>query len=99
MKGENAWRDVWLLFPGERYWKQAIRCRSDQERSIQIHNAADAAVPGAAVAAAAVTMSDTVKTLLELMQRLVVPPARTEERRVVHGRRGYDILADECAFD
>ena len=44
-------------------------------------------------------MSDTVKTLLELMQRLVVPPARTEERRVVHGRRGYDILADECAFD
>lgn len=98
-EGRNAWRDLWLKFPGERYWKQAIRCRSDQERTSRMQTARDIAAPGDTVAAAAVTMSDAVKTLLELMERLTAPAARRQERRVRSARRADDILADHCAFD
>ncbi len=98
-EGRNAWRDLWLKFPGERYWKQAVRCRSDQQRTRQIEAAAQEAAPRDAVAAAAVTMSDTVKTLLDLMERLTASPGQVEDRRVTAARRADDILADQCAFD
>lgn len=51
--GRNAWRDLWLKPPGERYWKQAIRCRHEQERAAAATVAAAAAsVAGAGAGAA-----------------------------------------------
>ncbi len=31
-EGRNAWRDLWLKPPGERFWKQATRCRNELKR-------------------------------------------------------------------
>ena len=98
-EGRNAWRDLWLKLPGERYWKSAQRCRSDQERSIRVQAATQAVTTVDTVAAAAVTMSDAVKTMLELMERLTAPPAPIDDRRIKPARRADDILADHCAFD
>ena len=50
--GRNAWRDLWLKPPGERYWKQAIRCRHEQERSAAASASAAAASASAAAGAA-----------------------------------------------
>jgi hypothetical protein len=98
-EGRNAWRDVWLKLPGERYWKQAIRCRNDQERAIRSQAAQAPATAADSVAAAAVTMSDAVKTLLELMERITARPVQVDDRRVGPARREDDILADHCALD
>ena len=102
-EGRNAWRDLWLKFPGERVWKQATRCRSDQERSIRAQSASQAAMqaatPADTVAAAAAVMSDALKTMLELIERVSARPVQADERRVNRTRREEDILADHCAFD
>lgn len=31
----NAWRDIWLLFPGERQWKRAVDCRRELEAAVR----------------------------------------------------------------
>ena len=98
-EGRNAWRDLWLKLPGERYWKQAVRCRSDQERALRAQAAQPPVSPADTVSAAAVTMSDAIKTMLELVERLTARPERTDERRIGSARRADDILADHCAFD
>ena len=194
--GRNAWRDLWLLLPGERYWKQACRCRGEHQRSVaglplrpaaeliasnlkqladdqaakqaarqsatpapstaaepgtgqaasqdsasvraQVgasptpaaagHHADTAldtagdltartqdvthiphsvkeqsvrpsATPAEAVALAAASMTESLKTMLALMERLSDGPFHDEERRLQRGRREEDILADQCAFD
>ena len=88
-----------LKLPGERYWKQAVRCRSDQERALRAQAAQPPVSPADTVSAAAVTMSDAIKTMLELVERLTARPERTDERRIGSARRADDILADHCAFD
>lgn len=98
-EGRNAWRDLWLQLPGERYWKQAVRCRSDQERTILAQAAQQPMTPADTVSAAAVTMSDAIKTMLELMERITARPERVDERRIGSARRADDILAEHCAFD
>jgi hypothetical protein len=98
-EGRNAWRDLWLKLPGERYWKQAIRCRLDQERAIAALAAKAPETPADTVAAAAVAMSDALKTMLELMERVGAHPAHADERRIGPARRDVDILAGDCAFD
>lgn len=97
-EGRNAWRDVWLRLPGERYWKQAVRCRHDQERSISMADKAPA-TPLDTVAAAAVSMSDALKTMQDLVERMCARPVPVEERRFTPARRAEDVLADHCAFD
>ena len=98
-EGRNAWRDLWLKFPGERYRKQAIRCRSDQERSMCVQLATQAAAPADTVAAAAAVMSDALKTMLDLIERVSTRPVQAEARRTNRARRGEDVLAERCAFD
>ena len=46
-----------------------------------------------------VTMSEVLKTMLALMQRLSERSAPDEERRFNRTRRAEDILVGECAFD
>ncbi|WP_426100595.1 hypothetical protein [Massilia sp. TSP1-1-2] len=98
-EGRNAWRDVWLRLPGERYWKQAVSCRADQERTLRSQAAKGPASPADTVAAAALVMSDALKTMLELVERVSARPVHADERRTTGARREEDILADHCAFD
>lgn len=69
------------------------------------HDAAHAAAADQAstVAAAAVAMSESLKTMLALMERMCnnATPRATpdDERRIQHGRRAEDILADQWALD
>lgn len=93
--GRNAWRDLWLKLPGERHWKQAIRCRREVERAM----AAPPQSPVDAMSAAASAMSDALKTALALVEHSNAQAVRKFERRGSKHRRESDILGDSCAFD
>ena len=94
-EGRNAWRDLWLRLPGERYWKQAIRCRHELERSQA--KAPDS--PVQTMAAAAAAMSDALKTALALVEHSNAQSAQKIDRRGRKHRRESDVLGDDCAFD
>ncbi len=34
-KGRNAWRFIWLRFPGDAYWVRAIDCRARSEQQLR----------------------------------------------------------------
>ena len=34
-KGRNAWRLIWLRFPGDEYWVRAIDCRTRSDKQLQ----------------------------------------------------------------
>ncbi len=93
-EGRNAWRDLWLKLPGERYWKQAICCRNEHQRSLR--QAPES--PVQAMAAAATAMSDALKTALVLVEHANLQSAKKLERRAHQQRRKSDIADDDCAF-
>ncbi len=90
-EGRNAWRDLWLKLPGERYWKQAQRCRSEQRRAL----VQQALSPSDSVAAAAKAMSEALKNALLLVEHANAIAARKVERPQ---RRGTDVLGQDCPF-
>ena len=104
-EGRNAWRDLWLKLPGERYWKAASRCRREQEQeqpqsqSQSPSQLSCAANPAQSLAAATVTMSDALRTMLALMARVSARAIPDEDRRVTPARREADVFADHCALD
>ena len=57
------------------------------------------ATPAEAVAAAATSMTESLKAMLALMARLSDGPFRDEERRINPARREEDVLGEHCAFD
>jgi hypothetical protein len=98
-EGRNAWRDVWLKFPGERAFVPASRCRREQQRAPAV-SVAPAPSPADSLSAAALTMSEALKTTLALMERASARAMPADERRrSMLPRRDIDILADHCAFD
>lgn len=132
--GRNAWRDLWLKFPGEPCFKPASRCRRERERVAAGLNANPAAeliekqladlagracgqkatepAPGPenqptnepasdthTIATVAVTMSEALKTMLALMERLSNRVTPDQDRRLNPARRHEDILAGDCALD
>ena len=111
-EGRNAWRDLWLRFPGDRHFLPATRCRRERAQAatatataIAIANsdANTAAMPVASPAdslnAAALTLAEALKATLALMERASARPLPVENRRGMTPRRDIDILADHCAFD
>lgn len=73
--GRNAWRDLYLKFPGERHFIPASRCRREQGRAVTPPAAsptdsspADSS-PADSLNAAALTMVEALKTTLALMER------------------------------
>ncbi len=116
--GRNAWRDLWIRMPGEKYFLPASRCRRESERvaaGLSANPAAElfadmktkliasrnppAELPVEQESATPVTMSEVLKTMLALMERLSVRDRPNEERRFNRSRREEDVLADHCAFD
>jgi hypothetical protein len=101
-EGRNAWRDVYLRFPGARYWKQAICCRHEDERAqaAQRTLANTPPSPADSMAAAAAAMSDALHTTLALVQHCTEQSLpRAERRRPEQHRRQGDLAGDDCAFD
>jgi hypothetical protein len=94
--GRNAWRDLWLKLPTERYWKQASRCRREHERMAAVPADHPESHPADNIAAAA--MSAALKNMLALLERAGAR-ALPEDRRTHPARRKDDIFAGDCAFD
>ena len=113
-EGRNAWRDLYIRFPGERHFLPASRCRREheqkheqeheQEREPKLgacaSNATAAPVsPADSLNAAALTTAEALKTTLALMEQAMTRPMPMDDRRVMAPWREIDILADHCAFD
>jgi hypothetical protein len=93
--GRNAWRDLWVRFPGEGSWTRAMLLR----RRIERHDARRPVSPLDAMRQAAASMSETLKNALALVEhtnQLAVPKY---ERRGDRPRREHDVLSDVCRLD
>jgi hypothetical protein len=93
--GRNAWRDLWVRFPGERSWIRAMllrrRCAQQAEKQ--------PLSPLEAMREAAACMCETLKNALALVERsneLAVPRF---ERRLARPRRAIDVPGDACMLD
>lgn len=96
--GRNAWRDLSLLLPGERCWKNANRCRRDQERALAAPSSSSS--PVVSMAAAAAAMSEALKTSLALVQHCNSQTMPKVDRRGPNKhRRQTDLLGEDSAFD
>lgn len=89
-KGRNAWREVWVLLPGERKWLPASRLRRLAEGEPPPRPVS----PAEAMSAAAACMSETLKTALALVEQANAQALPAFERRVCPQRRASDALDD-----
>ena len=88
--GRNAWRVLWLRFPGEKTWTNAEQMRT----RLQKRAAKPAPTPTEAIAAAAETMSNALNAALVLIEHVDHQSRNTLERRVPKSRRDYDEFDD-----
>ncbi|MES2323994.1 MAG: hypothetical protein V4633_17185 [Pseudomonadota bacterium] len=91
----NAWRGLWLMLPGERFWKQTQTCRRQSER---MQNRPDSTVSDA-MAETAAAMSNALRAALLLADRATEQSAPPSERRIQGLRRSSDVQIADCAFD
>lgn len=91
----NAWRELWIRFPGERGWKRAQACRIEQQESQQQPQLS----PAASMAAAAEAMAAALKTALMLVEQSGTCATQQIERRLAPLRRANDRLHDDVSFD
>ena len=88
--GRNAWRDLWIRFPGEKNWACAAQLRA----RLQKRAAATPPTPAEAMANAAKTMSNALNAALVLIEHVDLQSRNTLERRLPKNRREYDELED-----
>lgn len=86
----NAWRELWIRFPGEKSWTNADRLRARPGRQA----VAPPLSPADAMAAAAKSMSDALSTALTLVEHVNHQSQNTLERRLPRYRRAHDRLDD-----
>ena len=93
--GRNAWRDLWVRFPGQRSWIRAmvLRRRCEQQADKQPQSPLDA------MREAAACMSETLKNALALVEHANQRAVPRFERRRERPRRAIDVLADTCMLD
>ncbi|PWF54672.1 hypothetical protein C7C56_005815 [Massilia glaciei] len=106
--GRNAWRDLWIRFPGETKWKTAACLR----RALEKASAVAPVSPVEGITAAVAGLTEALKTALtfaghasaqELALEKAVEEGREQasqvNRRHGQSRRADDILGETCAFD
>jgi hypothetical protein len=93
--GHNAWREFWILLPGETKWKPASLLRRESEQQPP----AQTVSPVEAMAAAAACMTETLKTALALVEHANGQALPKYERRVERHRRAQDFMTDACMTD
>jgi hypothetical protein len=91
----NAWREIWLRFPGTRNWRCAHACRIEQQKRDQTPRVS----PAESMATAAAAMSAALKTALLLVEQTSTQAAQHIERRLAPLRRESDRLHDDIAFE
>lgn len=91
--GRNAWRDIWLLLPGESKWKVASLLRRELERQ------GPPPSPVETIAAVAAAMKDALNTALKLVDHANAQSVPKYERRVERHRRAEDFMIDDCLND
>jgi hypothetical protein len=94
-EGRNAWREIWILPPGERKWYPASLLR----RQASEQEPPEPASPLDAMSAAAACMSETLKTALALVEQANSQALQACERRVPRHRRAADSAGEGVAFD
>lgn len=96
--GRNAWRDLVVRLPGERFWKAASRLRRDSKAS----SAQQLQAPPTALSSAALALADAFVSALALgapAESLPRTPAPFHERRTAKHQRKSDTYQDYCDFD
>jgi hypothetical protein len=94
-EGRNAWRDLSLRLPGQRYFRAAMSIRREHERA----PARPPESPAQTMAAAAAAMSDALKAALALAEHSKALAAPPYERRGSKHRRESDLLGETCNMD
>jgi hypothetical protein len=94
-EGRNAWREVWILLPGERAWRPASLLR----RLAGGEAVPKPVSPAEAMQAAAACMSETLKHALTLVELANAQSLPRFERRGPHQRRDEDELGESCQLD
>ncbi|NGZ87729.1 hypothetical protein [Duganella aceris] len=87
--GRNAWRDLWILLPGERNWACAARLREQLDGQAVAPQS-----PAQAMTAAAKAMSESLNAALVLIEHVDHQTKTLVERRAPKHRREYDLLED-----
>jgi hypothetical protein len=90
-RGRNAWRDLWLLLPGEAHWINAARLRAQQAQQL----AAQPTSPAAALTAASRAMSQSLQAAMQLIEHVDHQSTTVLERRLPRQRRRHDLLDDD----
>ncbi|MRW91312.1 hypothetical protein GJ699_15070 [Duganella sp. FT80W] len=88
--GRNAWRDLWLLLPGERNWINAARLRAQQNQQLDKLPTSQADT----LHSAAKAMSQALNAAVLLIQHVDHQSTTILERRLPKNRREYDTLED-----
>jgi len=88
--GRNAWRELWLRFPGQRDWSNADRLRIQLSK----RTASAPKSPEEAMSAAAKAMSDALSTALTLVEHANHQSQNQLERRLPRYRRTEDMMED-----
>jgi hypothetical protein len=88
--GRNAWREIWLLMPGQKRWANAGQLRAQLSRQ----TAAIPTTPAESMKIAAKAMSDALSTALTLVAHANDQAQNTLERRLPKYRRAWDTLED-----
>lgn len=88
--GLNAWREIWVLMPGQKRWANAGQLRAQLGRQ----TAAAPATPAESMKIAAKAMSDALSTALTLVAHANDQAQNTLERRLPKYRRAWDTLED-----
>lgn len=101
--GRNAWRDLWVRFPGEKQYRPASLLRRKLQASFKDDLAPDDAAmnpsPAVVIAAAAAAMSEALRTALALVDHSNAQALPKYERRLDSHRRASDVLAGQVMLD
>jgi hypothetical protein len=88
--GRNAWREIWIRFPGEKNWRNAAKLRAtmvSQSKRLPLS-------PADAMVSAAKSMSAALGTALILVEHANHQSQHTLERRLPRYRRELDLMDD-----
>ena len=88
--GRNAWREIWVLMPGQKRWANTGHLRARLDRQV----AAVPSTPAESMKVAAKAMSDALSTALTLVAHANDQAQNTLERRLPKYRRAWDQLED-----
>ncbi|MRW94404.1 hypothetical protein GJ699_30970 [Duganella sp. FT80W] len=89
--GRNAWRDLWVLLPGERNWANAARLRAQLSKRLD-HQPLS---PAEAISEAAKAMNTTLNAAMLLIKHVDHQSTTITERRLPKNRREHDLMDDD----